>query len=36
MSEEGMPQMIRLIVPIDPQPGHAAVLNVIGFLSLMV
>jgi hypothetical protein len=32
---EGIPQIILLILPIVPQPGHGAVLKVIGFFSLM-
>jgi hypothetical protein len=34
-SAEGIPQIILLILPIVPQPGHGAVLKVIGFFSLM-
>jgi hypothetical protein len=34
-SAEGTPQIILLILPIVPQPGHGAVLKVIGFFSLM-
>lgn len=35
ISAEGIPQIILLIVPIDPHPGHEAVLNVMGFRWLM-
>ena len=35
ISEEGMPQNIRLIVPIDPQSGQVTVLKVIEFFSVI-